>query len=198
MTPRSIIALARQIINDNDPDQVFRQKDTELCDYVNHGIKECSVISPLLFRSVGDLECVPGETEQGVSFADAQAFLEVIRIKGGRVVFFGDMQALSQFNPEWAQNDAGPAVNWFKAPGDLLRFYLYPPAPEGQVLEVAYIRNPAEYGLDEEITDLPDSLAPVLAQYVISAAESKDDEHVNSGRAGASYQRFVSMLKPSV
>lgn len=195
MTPKSIIALARKIINDNDPDLVFRQEDDELCDYVNHGIKECSVIAPLLFRSIGDLECVPGETEQGISFADAQAFLEVIRIKGGRAVLFGDMQTLSQFNPDWATDGQGPAVNWFKQ-GDPLRFYLYPQAPDGQVLEVAYVRNPTEFALEEEITDLPDSMAPVLAQYVISAAESKDDEHVNSGRAAASYQRFVSMLKP--
>ena len=86
MTPKTIIALARKIINDNDPDLVFRQEDSELVEYVNHGIKECSIIAPLLFRTVGDMECAPGETEQGISFADAQAFLEVIRIKGGRAV----------------------------------------------------------------------------------------------------------------
>lgn len=198
MTPKSIIALARRIINDNDPDRVFRQEDDELCEYVNQGIKECSVIAPVLFRSIGDMECVPGETEQGISFAEAQVFIEVLRVKGGRAVLFADMQTLSQFKPDWPSDAPGAAVNWFKPQGDPLRFYIYPAAPEGQIIEVAYIRNPALFGLDEEITDLPDSLEPVLAQYVISAAESKDDEHVNSGRAGASYQRFVSMLKPSV
>jgi hypothetical protein len=196
MTPGEIIAEARYVLNDTDP-LAYRQSDEELLQYVNSGLCECSTLAPQLFYATGDMQCAPGETEQGVTFEDAQAIAEIIRVKGGRVILPGDMQALSLFNPAWGQDAAGPALNWFRHTGDPLRFYVYPAAPDGQTIEVKYVRSPAKVGLNDEITDLPPALHPALVNYVIAKAENKDDEHVNSGRAVAAYQQFLAMLKPA-
>lgn len=196
MTPASIISTVRHVVNDTDP-VGFRNSDAELLRYVMDGLRECSMIAPQMFYATGDLECDPEDTEQGVSFADAQALIDVIRVKGGGAILPGDIAALSAFRPGWGQDTSGPAVNWFRYPGDPLRFYLYPKSPTGQIIEVKYVRSPVEVGLNDEITDLPSSMEPALVLYVVFRAESKDDEHVNAGRSAASYQQFVALLKPA-
>lgn len=196
-TPREIIQTARFIFNDNDPDGVFRQEDDELVSYVNDGLREISIILPQFFHTTGDMQCEPGTVEQAVSFADAQILVDVIRVKNGRFILPGDMSALSAFNPNWAEATEGEPSNWFRHLNDPLRFYLSRKAPDSQVLEVKYVRNPAEVGIDDEIADLPPSFKPALANYVIYRTESKDDEHVNSGRATAHYQAFIALVKPA-
>lgn len=196
-TPRQVIQTARHLVNDNDPDGVFRQENDELLGYVLDGLREMSIIVPQLFFTTGDIECEPGTIEQAISFADAQVLVDVIRVKGGRFVLPADMSALSAFNPNWADATEDAPSNWFRHGNDPLRFYLSRKAPAGQILEVKYVRNPASVTIDEEITDVPSSFVPALANYVVYRAESKDDEHVNSGRATAHYQAFVALVKPA-
>jgi hypothetical protein len=194
MSPQSIIDFARTVINDTDS-VLYRQSNDELLGYVNDGLKEASVLSPEHFKSTGDFFCVAGETEQAISFTDAQRLLDVVRIKGGAVVHAMDFVSMSQFNPGWSTDTAGPAQNWARIGNDPLRFYIYPKAPASQILEVTYIRNPATYLIGDSITEAPESWQPALADYVIYRAESKDDEHVNSGRAVSHYQAFVQKIK---
>ena len=192
MTPKSIISFARSIYNDNDPQpQYLRLSDAELLNYVNGALKEASDIAPKLFYQSADFTCVQDKTEQSLTFADAQKLIDVLRIKNGKSVLPMDIVGMSSFNPDWASDDAGPAQNWSRYAGDPLRFYIYPKAPNMQLLEVIYVRNPATYTLNEEITEVPESLEPALADYVIYRAESRDDEHSNSGRAVSHYQAFV-------
>ena len=192
MTPKSIISFARSIYNDNDPQpQYLRLSDAELLNYVNGALKEASDIAPKLFYQSADFTCVQDKTEQSLTFAGAQKLIDVLRIKNGKSVLPMDIVGMSSFNPDWASDDAGPAQNWSRYAGDPLRFYIYPKAPNMQLLEVIYVRNPATYTLNEEITEVPESLEPALADYVIYRAESRDDEHSNSGRAVSHYQAFV-------
>lgn len=193
MTPQSIINIARSIYNDNDT--VFlRISDPELLGYVNDALKECSIIAPKYFKTSGDFSCTAGQTEQAILFANAQAIDQVVRIKDGKAVLPMDMMAMSAFNPNWASDAAAPAQNWTLFTDDPLRFYIYPKAPDMQLLEVIYIRNPQTYALNDAITEVPESIAPALADYVIYRAESRDDEHSNSGRAVSHYQAFVQKL----
>ena len=194
MTPKEIIQSARLLLNDTGIQA--RQSDAELLGYVHDALRECATLAPQLFLTTGDMECVPDATEQGLSYADVQALVDVIRVKGGRAVLRGDLATLSAFNPLWGDSTAGAAVNWMPYPGDPLRFYIYPKAPPGQVLEIKYVRNPTAFALTAEITDLPEALRPALIDYVVGRAEMKDDEHVNSGRATAAYQQFVTLLTP--
>jgi hypothetical protein len=193
MTPLSCITTARQAINDTES-ATYRQSNDELVKYFNDGLKEASRLSPNHFKTTGDFTCVAGNHEQAVIYPDAQEFLSVIRIKDGNAVHEMDMASMSRFNPNWASDTAGSPQNWAKITGEKLRFYLYPQPATMQVLEVSYIRNPAEYTLNQIVDEVPSSWEAALAWYVIHMAEMKDDEHVNSGRAVAAYERFKGLI----
>lgn len=200
MTPREILAEARHIITDTDP-STPRQEDEELLSYLNSGIAAASVLREDLFLTTGDLQCQPGTTEQGVGFGDAKRLVDVVRVKNGRAVLPGDLASLQAFNPDWGQDAAAAALNWFPYPGDPLRFYIYPQSPNGQVLETKYVRNPTQLtinDLDTEIADLPPAYRPALVSYVVGASESKDDEHVLSQRAALHFQAFTDQMKAGV
>lgn len=65
------------------------------------------------------------------------------------------------------------------------------------MLDVRYVRNPAEVAIDDVIGDLPLAYQPALADYVVYRAESKDDEHVLNQRAAAHYAAFKIKLGAS-
>lgn len=193
-TPKTIIAVARTLVNDTDA-AVQRQTDTELLNYVNEGLKEISALDPDLFLTTGDYSCIPGETEQALRFNEIQEFVQVVRIKGGKAVHRTSVASLSAFNPNWAADAAGAAENWAPMDGQKLRFYIYPKAPEQmQVLEIQYRRKPQVFALNDELNDVPDRLMPALSWYVVFKAEMKDDEHAVSGRAVAAYTIFKGLV----
>lgn len=199
MTPQDIITTARHILLDNDPlgSSAYRQSDSELLIYVNEAVAEASVLAPQFFLAGGDLTCIQGVAEQTVDYADAQRFVAVLKVKNGNSVNEADLETFDRYDPSWSNADAGPAVNWMKATnGDPRRFYIYPKAPPGQILEILYVRNPDVYSLTDTITQLPDAARTALANYVVARAESKDDEHVNSGRAVAYFTLFRQFFQP--
>jgi hypothetical protein len=193
-TPRETIATARLIYNDADS-VLYRKEDTELLIYVNEGLLAISALKPELFNTIGDIACTEGEVEQAVTFADAQVLTEVLCIHGGNALTPFDMPTMNAFRPGWRSDPADAAVQWTRKPGDPLRFFIYPKAPAGQTLDVAYIRIPLTLGLDDPINEIPAGFLPALVDYVIYRAESADDEHSNSGRAANHYQSFVALIK---
>lgn len=195
MTANDIITDARYILQDADS-AGYRQSNDELLVYVNDGIAEASVLRPEWFQSKRAVVCTPGTVEQSLTFADAQAILNVIGITGGAALTPFDLAAMDAFNRNWRNDTAAAARQWSKDPGDPLRFYIYPKAPAtAQSIDVLYTRNPITLALDTTITDVPASAKPALVQYVVARAESKDDEFVNSGRAVAAYKNFLGLIK---
>jgi len=197
MTPQEIITEARYIISDtNSVGAGYRQSDTELLGYVNESIREAAVLQPTYFASIGDLICTVGQCEQGATFPDAAALLEVLCIHGGDALTPFDMESMNSFNPGWRSDTAGAARQWSRFTNDPLKFFIYPKAPSTQqVLDVRYIRIPASFTISQTITELPDVMRPALVDYVAYRAESKNDESVSAGRALAFYQSFVSLVK---
>ena len=196
MTPQSCIAIARNIFNDTDVTGL-RQTDAELLVYFNDGLKVCATEFPEYFQTTGDFTCTVNQTEQALTYADAQEFKSVIRIKDGKSILPMDFQAIQTFNPNWSSDAQGVAQNWAKMPDEKLRFYIYPKAPSMQVLEVIYIRNPLVYALTDTVIDVPFTWESALADYVIYRTESKDDEHTLSGRAVANYNSFLQKITGS-
>jgi hypothetical protein len=194
-TPADIITTARTLYNDADS-VLYRKPDSELLGYINEGMQEISALNAALFTTIGDLLCTPGEVEQAVTFADAQALVKVLRIHGGNALTMFDMDAMDAFAPAWATDTAGPAVQWSRLPGDPLRFFIYPKAPvTAQTLDIAYVRNPTTLALADTITEVPSAFFPALVDYVVYRCESADDEHANSGRAAAHYKIFTATVK---
>lgn len=200
MTPSQIFSEVRNIITDTDVD-AYRQADIELLKYLNAGLNEACVLRPDLFITNGELTCSAGQTEQGLLVTNAKSLVDIIRIKNGRAILSGDLAALQAFNPNWGQETEGPAANWFPYPGDPRRFYLYPKAPTGQILETKYVRNPAvisDSALDTEISELPSAFHTALVHYVVARSESKDDEHVLAQRASWHYGLFKENMMAGV
>ena len=163
--------------------------------YVNDGLRECVILRPELFSTIGDMTCVAGSCEQSISFDDAATLLEVLCIHGGNALLPFDFAAMNAFNPGWRNDDAAQASQWTRFANDPLRFYIYPKAPADQVIDVRYVRNPTVVGLNDPIYDLPVTYQPALVDYVIYRSEMKDSEHVLSQRAVGHQQAFVAKIK---
>ena len=194
MTPQSIITLARDPLNDTDG-VTPRQSDTELVRAVNAGIKEVSILLPSLFTEINAYATVLGAL-QSLSFTNDQMLIDVLSITNGAALTPFDHKALDAFDATWRTGTPGAVKQWAPIDGSPLEFLTYPPATAGQSLDVKSIRVPPSYALADTITVLPESLESALARFVIHWAESKDDEHVNSGRSAASYSAFVALVKP--
>ncbi|CDN87320.1 hypothetical protein BN948_01740 [Hydrogenophaga intermedia] len=195
MTPQSIILLARYVLNDRGTSAAsLRQSNDELVGYVNQGLREIAAARADLFSSVVSHPCADGKVDQALTFATAQRVLDVLCITDGAAITPMDRFTMDQFRPTWRTDPAGPAEHWAPLEADPLRFFIYPPAPSGQHVDVRYARLPAQYALEDAITELPESFEPVLADYVIYRSESKDDEHVLTERAAAHYTAFKAKL----
>ena len=116
------------------------------------------------------------------------------RIKDGNVVTPTDKAALDAFSPSWPTLPSGAAIHWMPHANSPVRFYVYPPAPANQILEVTYVRNPGEFTGDQPL-GLPTTLQAAIADYVVGTAMSKDDEHVNNARAQAFLGSFAARVK---
>ena len=193
-TPRELIQTARNIYNDADS-VLYRKENDELLGYVNDAISEISALRPEIWNTIGDIECTEGEVEQAVTFSDAQALIEVLCIHGSNALTPFDMAVMSAFRPGWRSDDAAPALQWTRKPGDPLRFFIYPKAPADQTIDVMYVRVPLVLTIDDPINEVPIGYHPAIVDYIVYRAESADDEHAVSGRAIGHYETFVAKIK---
>lgn len=193
MTPASIIADARPILNDTVED--YRYATDDLLVYVNDAIKQAAILRPDLFSTIGDYVCIPGQCEQSLDFEDAVSLIEVLCHHNGNAILPFDLDAMSAFNPAWRTETAAAATQWAKFANDPLKFFVYPKAPVAQSIDVRYVRRPGSYALNDSITELSDVYKPALVDYVVGMAESRDDEHVISQRAAQFITLFTSRLK---
>lgn len=182
---------ARGILN--DPNAV-RYSDADLLTYANDSLDQLVGLLPQLFYVEGIHSCVAGTVDQSLSFSTAVSLVKVNRVVGGGLVRQSDLTALDEFDTGWRTAPAGPARNWGPKHEHPLRFMVSPPAPAGQSIEVTYVAIPGEYGATAD-TGLPTVLSDAIADYIVSRAESRDDEHVNSNRAAQFYAAFLQKVK---
>jgi hypothetical protein len=186
------IATARTILNDLASD---RYSDADLLQYGNDALDMMLPLVPHLFYAEGEIECIPTQAMQAVSYDDAASLVMIKRIKGGGVVLRGSKDALDRYDPNWMAGATGAAVNWFPVENDPMRFWIYPPAPATQqILECIYVRIPPEYAVDAD-TGIPLHYSDPIADYIVYRAETRDDEHVNSNRAAQFLQSFGAKVK---
>lgn len=179
----------------NDSVAPYRYSDEDLLLYANDSLDEMAMLptGERYFSTVGEMECVAGNTRQQVEFDDAVKLVDIVRIKDGNVPLPADKAALDAFNPAWHTDTAGAAVNWMPDPSSPIRFYIYPKAPDAQTLEVRYVAIPAEFTADQD-TGLPNTLRAAVSDYVCYRAETRDDEYATQNRNSAFYQAFVAKL----
>lgn len=185
------LATAVQTLNDVG---LVAYTEDELVSYGNDAIRTLTTLVPHLFYERGDVSCVTGEAAQSVSFSDALGLVSVDRVKGGDAVHQADKTILDRYSPGWMKATAAPAKNWLPHADSPVRFYVSPPAPANQVLEVTYVALPKTFVVDED-TGLPVTLSPAISDYMTGMAMSKDDEHINAGRAQAFLASFIARVK---
>lgn len=187
----SAISIARCVLNDIEAP--YRYSDPDLIEYGNGALRALPGIKPQWLYTEGEVACVQGNALQSVSYDDAHSLVAVLRIKGGAAVLPCDKATLDAFSPSWESGTPGAAKNWMPNGDDPVRFYVYPPAPANQVLNVLYVRIPGPFTADQD-TDLPETITEAVADYIVGMAESRDDEHVNDARATQFINQFAARL----
>jgi len=187
----SAIAIARGVLLDRKV--AYRYSEADLLEYGNGALRALTSIAPHLLYTDGEVTCIANQARQHLFYDDAFALVEVRRIKNGNVILQADRAAMDAFMPGWVNATSAAAINWFQVADDKMRFDLYPPAPNGQIVEVLYIRIPGPYTSDDD-TGLPISITEAVADYMVGYAESRNDESVNSNRAAQFIASFTARL----
>ena len=183
-TVQDIISRAREVLN--DPDKT-RWADSVLIYWINDALSLLRFASPRLFSLRGNHSCNAGAL-QSLIFDRARELIGVIG------VLPCDQRAIDAFNPSWQTSSSGAALNWMPSATALKDFLLYPPSFQGQQLIVEYVETPEKMEFLIDDIPVPDDYVSALSDYVIGMAESKDAEHVVSGRAQVFMQAFASKL----
>lgn len=191
MTPAQIIVEARRVLQ--DAIAPFRYSEEIMLAFVNQTIKRIAIARPDFFAEIAEVPTQAGNVLQTLP-SDAVRVMEVFSVRGGNAVIEVDRTAMDQNYPQWVADSAAPCVNWMRHPRSPTKFFIYPKAPEGQVLIAEYATSPRDYTAGEEIESIPTAYYPVLVDGVVFLAESIDDEHVNNGRAQMYQQMFTQAL----
>ena len=184
------IANARRILN--DARLPFRSDDTELLAFMNECLNVMVDLRPDLFVTQTTHTCTAG-AEQTLALDRVRNIQDVPRIVGGAVVLPTSRALLDRFAPGWYTDTPAAAMNWMPHPRTE-KFYVDPPAPSGQVLQVFVTQAPLPLAALSGTVDLNDNYAGAITAYIVNRVSSKDDESVNAGRAALFMNDFAGMI----
>lgn len=183
---------ARSILQDTDATN-YRVSDADLLRYCNFALMEIALRRPDLFSTFGAVgPLTVGETLQTLP-AGALRLMEIIRVQGGRVVKECTHDDLDQYDVNWHTATNGTTANWVRHPRDPKQFYVSPPPTSGIYLMTQYSATPT-VAIASAALPIPDAYAPVISDYIVWRAESRDDEYVSAPRAELFLKAFDASL----
>ena len=189
-----VVAEARRMLQDSSTDETLQRfSNSVLLGFANQALKRIAVLRPDLFAYMGEITCTAGAVVQSAP-TDSLRIMEIFRVKNGQSVREANREILDQTYPNWSNDPPAACVNWMRHVRNGNRFFIYPPAPVGQVLIGEYSQSPPNYTEDQTVALLPDAYFPVVVDGTIFLAESIDNEHVNSNRAKLFQDSFVQSL----
>jgi len=193
MTPQTdIFPKVRYLLNDETTP--YRWKDSELIDWVNECLNVMVDIRPDLFNSQTTYTCTLG-VEQVCTFDRMRTIQEIVQVVNGPAVLGTDRQLLDRFRPNWFNDTPAQAINWMPHGESYKKFYVYPPAPDGQQLIVRFVQAHAPLTAATDSISIPENYAPAVTAYVVARAEAKDDEQINANRMQQFLSDFAGMIK---
>lgn len=193
-----VITEVRRLSQDTDTSvSLQRFTDAELLGFANQTLKRMSLVRPDLFAYVTTMTCVSGEVMQDAP-SESIRIMEVLRVSGGNAIRETNREILDQSYPSWADDAAGPAVNWMRHPRHPNKFFIYPKAPASQDLVVEYAQVPQTYAADDTVLRLSDAYLTAVIDGTMWLAQSVDDEHVLSQRASMFQQSFIQQLQANL
>jgi len=192
-TALSIIDRAASLLQDTG---YRRWPQARHLEWLNEGQREAAMLDPTLYV-VTDTFTLEKGTKQ-VLPDDARALLDVPRNEDGYAITLVARKSLDAQVPDWhAPSRAGRRVIHFAFAtlADPCTFYVYPPSPGGNAVEVTYEAIPPLVGLNSPIA-IPDDYAGALVDYLMYRAYEKDSEYGgNADLAALHRQSFVSIVK---
>lgn len=195
MTPAAVITEVRNLISDTRVP--FRYSDTTLLGFVNQTIKRIVAYRPDVFSYIGTFTTTADSIIQTLP-TDAVRLVEVFQVINGNAVTEVNRETLDQMYPEWVSETPAAPVNFMRHQRNPTRFFLYPRPVTGTQLLLEYIQAPPDYTLNQTITLLPPSFAPILVDGTVFLAESVDNEHVVAERAKLFYETFIAGINASL
>lgn len=191
--PRTYTTLVSDVVTKtriitNDLTQTYRASDAEIIGWLNDCLSTVVAILPQLFVVEGTHTCVAG-ARQTLANDRAHSLVEVSGVP------YADYAAMSAFMPTWKTVASGTIQNWLRSTTEPLDFFTYPQQAGGEVLPILYVESPVKLTLTTDVIPLPETYEPALVAYCVGMVESKDDQHVNSGRAAQHMTDFAARIK---
>ncbi|WP_144982910.1 phage adaptor protein [Halomonas sp. C22] len=186
-----------------------RWTNEELIGWLNESYQAIVQIKPDASSINAPVSLVAGTRQQipddGLRLIDVVRNTATLSDKLGILVT--SRRALDTTRRSWHADE--PSVNieqYVFDDQDPTRFYVYPPAADGAEVELIYSSTPTPHdvsqgldGLKDETIRLNDSYAPVITDYILYRAYSKDAEHAaNLNRAQMHMQAYMGALGQKV
>ena len=186
----TVLDLAAAQLNDADNVRYPRQ---DLCDFLTFTLLEVAAFRPKALGTrlnvtltVGAAQSVP---------AGAIAFLDAV---GKRVV---DRNTLDTTDPDWrSQAATTPVRDVMFDDQDPRTFWVYPPSPTGQIIEIIAAQTPPTVTPQNENAELPITVdyAPALVDGILAFAYARATGDANFNRATRHGQAFYQALGASI
>lgn len=167
----------------------------ELLGWLNSGQREIVLYKPNACVINVDMALVAGSKQSLPE--GGNVLIDVPRNTGGNAITLASRAMLDAQMPDWHSmaRKSAKAFHYCYSDSDPKHFYVYPPSPGGNSVEVIYNANPVNAVLGGAIT-VDDIYASALVDYVLYRAFSKDAEFSpNEQTASAHYQAFIYSIK---
>lgn len=182
-----------------------RWTNEELIGWLNESYQAVVQIKPSASAINAPVELVQG-TRQEIP-ADGLRLIDIVRNTAAASSKMGVMittrRSLDSTRRSWHGDPESVDIEQYMFDDqDPTRFYVYPPAAAGAEVEIIYSSAPSPHSisggleaLDNEPIRLNDSYAPVITDYILYRAYSKDAEHAaNLNRAQMHMQAYMAAL----
>jgi hypothetical protein len=173
----------------------------ELLDWINAGQKQIVILSPNATNKTWVYKLAVG-TRQVIP-SDGWTLLDVIRNMGtdgtkpGRTIRLVSEELLDNFDPNWhAALPSTTVQNIVFNQQDQTVFYVYPPNNGKGYIQINYSPVPPTIAAETETISVNDIFMPVLLDYVLYRACSKDAEYAPGLQLAAGYlQTFMASMQ---
>lgn len=187
MTPASVIAEARVLVQDNDS-TLYRNSDASLVIMVNRALKRIASLRPDLFTATSAVALVAGVTQTAPNYGRV---IEVFGVTSGIALTETTRELSDRNTPTWRSMTsvaAASLLNWMRHSRNPSKFFVVPPSNGTGTVDVEYTAPPATYALNDTIAMLG-TYEPAVTDMTVAEIEWADDENVLNQRAEAFYKR---------
>jgi len=190
-TPQDVITEVRGAIQDSKGPG-YRYDDPTILRAFNHCLKRIALMRPDLFSYVTAFTTVLGTVQ--TMPADSIRIVDILQVAGGGNVNEVNRATLDLAYSTWQAGSTGPTTDWMRHVRSPSIFFVYPPAPAGEVLTIEYAQSPPNYTMNQTVAVISDAYFPVLVDCVVWWMESYDNESVANQRAQMFQQSWTQLL----